>query len=145
VPADWASYTHPEQGWTLFHPSTYAVTDRGTLKQFRDEGRRYTLRIDYTDAPRPSSLQAWREASPGFAAQLAGYQEQRLEEVDFRGFDAADLEFTYTDGGTQLRVLDRTFIADGRAYALYWQVSADNFPASLGEFERLAAAFVPAS
>jgi hypothetical protein len=41
-------------------------------------------------------------------------------------------------------VLDRTFIVDGRAYALYWQVPAADFEASLDEFERLAMAFVPA-
>jgi eukaryotic-like serine/threonine-protein kinase len=145
VPADWEQYTHPEQGWTLFHPAGYGVTDRGTLKQFRDDSSRYTLRVDYTDDPRPSALQAWQEASPGFAQRLNGYQEQRLEQVEFRGWDAADLEFTYSDSGADLRVLDRTFVVDGRAYALYWQVPADRFEASLEEFERLAAAFVPAS
>jgi eukaryotic-like serine/threonine-protein kinase len=146
VPADWIEYTHPEQGWTLFHPADYAVTDRGRLKQFRDESSRYTLRVDYTDSPRPSALQAWQEASPSFAAQLADYEELRLENVEFRGYDAAELEFTYRDpgSGAQLRVLDRNLIVDGRAYALYWQVSADRFEESLEEFERLAAAFVPA-
>jgi eukaryotic-like serine/threonine-protein kinase len=147
VPADWIEYTHPEQGWTLFHPADYAVTDRGRLKQFRDESTRYTLRVDYTDSPRSNALQAWQEASPGFAAQLADYEELRLENVEFRGYDAAELEFTYRDpgSGALLRVLDRNLVVDGRAYALYWQVSADRFEDSLEEFERLAAAFVPAS
>jgi hypothetical protein len=146
VPADWEQYTHPDQGWTLFHPAAYTVSDRRTLKQFRDESTRYTLRVDYTESPRPSAVQAWQEASASFAQSLTDYQQLRLEPVEFRGYDAADLEFIYLDpgSGAQLRVLDRTFTVDGRAYALYWQVSTDRFEASLEEFERLAAAFVPA-
>jgi eukaryotic-like serine/threonine-protein kinase len=144
VPAGWEAYTHPTQGWTLFHPPSYEVSDRGTLKQFRDPNRRYTLRVDYTDTPKQSAVQAWEEYSPVLAGRLAEYSERRLEPLEYRGWDAADLEFTYSDSGTDLHVLDRTFVVDGRGYALYWQTAEDRFADSLAEFERLAAAFVPA-
>lgn len=147
VPADWVPYEHPTQGWALFHPPSFEVSDRGDLKQFRNDQTRYTLRIDYTADPRPSALQAWQEASPAFARALTNYQQLRLEPVEFRGLDAADLEFTYSDSGADLRVLDRTFIVerdgDREAFTLYWQVPADRFQQSLSQFEQLAAAFVP--
>jgi serine/threonine protein kinase len=149
VPADWVRYTHPSEGWALYHPPGYTVSDWSPeLKQFRDEETRYTLRVDYTDDPRPSALQAWQEASPGFAQRLTNYEQLRLEKVDYRGYDAADLEFTYFDSGADLRVLDRTFIVedgsgDREAFALYWQVPASRFDESLPQFRRLAAGFVP--
>jgi hypothetical protein len=120
------------------------VSDRGQLKQFRDPDTRYTLRVDFSRSPRPSSLQAWQEFAPTLAGRLGSYQQLRLEPVEFRGWDAADLEFTYSDSGADLHVVDRTFVVDGRSYALYWQTAADRFAGSLEEFEQIAAAFVPA-
>jgi hypothetical protein len=146
VPAQWEQYTHPEQDWTLFHPAQYAVTDRRSLKQFRDDRRRFTLRVDFTDSPQGTGLEAAQAAGASFRQSLPDYQELRLEEVAYRDYDAAEVEFTWIDpeSGARLRVVDRTFVVDGRAYALYWQVAVERFAESLEDFESLALAFVPA-
>lgn len=99
--------------------------------------------MDYSTTPKASALLAWQQASPAFARALNAYQQIRLEPVVFQGTDAADLEFTYTDGGADLHVLDRTFIAGGRGFALYWQVPTQDYAASLPRFEQLAATFRP--
>ena len=143
VPADWVAYTDPSQRWTVFTPPGYTVSDRGQLKQLRDESTRFTLRVDST-SPRTSALQSWQAFSPVLAQQLGSYQQLRLEPVQFRGWDAADLEFTYSDSGADLHVVDRTFTVGGRSYSLWWQTNADRFASSLPQFEQIAATFVPA-
>jgi eukaryotic-like serine/threonine-protein kinase len=100
--------------------------------------------VDYRETAGTSPLAAWQEYSPVLAQQLAEYQQLRLEPLEFRGWQAADLEFLYTSGGARLRVLDRIFVTGGRAYALYWQVAEDRFSESLEEFAALSQAFVPA-
>jgi hypothetical protein len=143
VPAGWTSYTD-ERGWSIGVPPGFAPGTRNDLVQFRNDDTRRTLRVDYSDEPKQSALAAWQAASPQFAGALTDYQQLRLENVDFKGLDAADLEFTYFDQ-TTLRVLDRTFItASGEeAFALYWQVRAEDFDAALPLFEQIAATFEP--
>jgi serine/threonine protein kinase len=144
VPDGWTRYEDP-QGWSVAVPPGYVQSTHRGLVQFKDPETRRTLRVDQSDDPKPSALQAWQQFSPQLGASLADYQELRLEEVDYKGLDAADLEFTYFDQ-TQLRVLDRTFVTeDGdEAYALYWQVPASGFEESLPVFEQIAASFTPA-
>jgi len=141
VPAGWTSYTD-ERGWSIGVPPGFEPGTRNGLVQFRNDDTRRTLRVDYSDEPKQSALAAWQAASPQFAGALTDYQQLRLENVDFKGLDAADLEFTYFDQ-TTLRVLDRTFItASGEeAFALYWQVRAEDFDAALPLFEQIAATF----
>jgi hypothetical protein len=143
VPADWTAYTEPTEGWTVFSPARYAVSDRGALTQLRDESTRYTLRVDDVAAS-GSALSALQAFSTVLTGQLAGYQQRRVEPVQFRGWDAAELEFTYSDAGADLRVVDRSFVVDGRRYSLWWQTNADRFEESRPEFERIAGAFLPA-
>ncbi|MBW3638846.1 MAG: serine/threonine protein kinase [Actinobacteria bacterium] len=144
VPAGWTSYTDDERGWSIGVPPGFTQGTRNDLIQFRNDDTRRTLRVDYTDAPKQSALAAWQAASPQFAGSLTDYQQLRLENVNYKGLDAADLEFTYFDQ-TTLRVLDRTFItADGEeAFALYWQVRAEDWEAALPLFEQMAATFQP--
>jgi hypothetical protein len=112
--------------------------------QFRDPETRRTLRIDYTSDPGPSAVAAWEALSPQLASSLGSYQQLRLEPVEYKGLDAAALEFSYFDE-TALRVLDLGFLSeDGeRGYALYWQVPAEGFEASREAFEQIAATFDP--
>ena len=144
VPAGWSTFTEPAEGWSIGVPPGFAQsTYRGTQVQLRDPRTRRTLRVDWTGDAGPSAVEAWRAFSPQLAQVLSGYQQQRLEEVDFQGLDAADLEFTYTDSGADLRVLDRRIVAKdgGQAVALYWQTRAADFPASLEVFEQMASTF----
>lgn len=143
VPADWQAYTHPTQGWTLWHPASYTVSDRGALKQFRDESTRFTLRVSSVAAPQQGALGATQAFAAAVSTQLGGYAQVRLEPLPLPGQDAAELEFTYTDAGADLRVLNRTLVVNGQAYSLYWQTNADRFGPSLPVFEQIAASFTP--
>ena len=145
VPADWAQFTHPSQDWELYHPENYAVTERRGLTQFRDDETRYTLRVDGA-VDGSSALAAEQAVASSFSAALGGYQQLRLEEVEVEGAEeAAELEFTYSDSGADLRALHRAVTVDGRTYTFWWQTNADRFESSLEQFEALTSAFVPAS
>jgi hypothetical protein len=143
LPEGWTRYTDEANGWSIGVPPGYErSTWRGTQVQFRDPQGRRTLRVDHTDSPKSSALAAWQEFSPQLEQVLAQYEELRLEKVDYKGLDAADLEFTYFDE-TTLRVLDRNFVAENgeEAFALYWQVRATDWEESLPVFEEMARTF----
>ena len=146
LPAGWTQYTDPQEGWSIGVPPGYERSTRGELVQFRDDQTRRTLRIDYSTGPTQSALAAWQAFSPQLAGRLADYKELRVEKVDYKGLDAADLEFTYFDQ-TGLHVLDRTFISTSgeESFALYWQVPAEDWAASVPLFEQIAATFLPQS
>ncbi|MDP3714207.1 MAG: serine/threonine-protein kinase [Mycobacteriales bacterium] len=144
VPADWATHTEPGAGWSVRHPKGWVVSERRGLRQIRDESRRWTLRVDTTDTPGTDPAAAWEQQEIGFRRAFPSYSRVRIEPVDYRGWDAADWEFTFRDGGADLRTLDRGFVVDGTGYALYWQTGAADFAASLPTFERIAASFRPA-
>lgn len=145
LPAGWKRYTDPEEGWSVGVPPGYERSSRDTLVQFREDDTRRTLRVDYTPDPKGSALAAWQDLSPQLANRLADYEQLRLEQADYKGLDAADLEFTYFDSGAALRVLDRNFVAASgeEAFALYWQVGSQDWEASLPVFEQIAQTFQP--
>ncbi len=145
LPAGWKRYTDPEEGWSVGVPPGYERSSRDALVQFRDDSTRRTLRVDSTTDPKGSALGAWQDLSPQLATRLADYEELRLEKADYKGLDAADLEFTYFDSGAALRVLDRNFVAASgdEAFALYWQVGTDDWDDALPVFEQIAQTFQP--
>ncbi|MCY7365209.1 MAG: hypothetical protein LH469_07875 [Frankiaceae bacterium] len=134
-----------EQGWSIGVPPGFVrSTYRGSQVQLRDPEARRTLRVDVQTTADGGAEQALSRLSPQLGSQLADYEELRLEAVDYRGLDAADLEFTYVDQ-TELRVLDRAVVAeDGRTYYLYWQVNASDWQDALPVFEQMLETFVPA-
>jgi hypothetical protein len=143
LPEGWTRYVDQAEGWSIGVPPGYERSVyRGSQIQFRDDPARRSLRIDYSADPAPSALQAARAFSPQLRAVLGDYQELRVQEVDYKRLDAADLEFTYFDQ-TELRVLDRTVVsADGSAeFGLYWQVPASDWEDSLAVFEQIAQTF----
>jgi hypothetical protein len=143
LPEDWTRYVDQAEGWSIGVPPGYERSVyRGSQIQFRDDAARRSLRIDYSADPAPSALQAAQAFSPQLDAVLGDYQELRVQEVDYKRLDAADLEFTYFDR-TELRVLDRTVVsADGSAeFGLYWQVPASDWEDSLAVFEQIAQTF----
>ena len=69
----------------------------------------------------------------------------KIDKVDYRGWNAADWEFTYrTRSGNEKHVRNRGFVTDDtHAYSIYWSVPAGAFEDSLKEFEAVAASFQP--
>ena len=143
VPAGWTTYT-AGQGWSVAHPKTWAVGTFRQQVQLRDPVSGRTLRVDTTASPRSDPVEDWRQQAKGFAAAHRGYGEIGIGKASYRGYDTADWEFTYTDGGSALHALDRGFVVnDHRAYALFWQTRAADWQAARPVFDQIAASFVP--
>jgi hypothetical protein len=86
-----------------------------------------------------------RDQARSFAARYPSYDEIDISRIEYRGYEAADWEFTYAPGGTELHALSRVFVVEGRGYSLFFQTRAgDDFEAARAEFERISQSFVPA-
>ena len=60
--------------------------------------------------------------------------------MDYRGYEAADWEFTYEG----LHVVNRVFVVDGTGHSLFFQTSEGDFADARADFDEIAAAFRPA-
>jgi hypothetical protein len=123
-------------GWTVALPAGYSETRSG---EYRDPETGRTLRVE-TGEGRPDAVADREAAAQGFARRHPSYQRIRLEPVDYRGYEAADWEFTYEG----LHVLNRVFVVDGTGHSLWFQTRAGDFDDARADFERIAAAFSPA-
>jgi hypothetical protein len=62
----------------------------------------------------------------------SGYTRIRIAGVSYRGWNTADWEFTYQDGGTKYRTIDRGFVVNSHlGYALMYTAKAANWDSEL--------------
>jgi hypothetical protein len=135
VPAGWSTETG-DAGWTVALPPGYVRTRPG---EFRDPETQRTLRVE-TGEGQPDAVADRRRAAEGFAERNPSYSEIRIEPVDYRGYEAADWEFTYQGR----HVLNRVFVVDGTGHSLFFQTRAGDFEDARADFDGIAAAFAPA-
>jgi eukaryotic-like serine/threonine-protein kinase len=142
VPAGYRLYRGEEftvgvpTGWTVEQESPGVVD----LNEPGDTGR--FLRLIAVGSARPA-LEQLTSAERSFAANeaYAPYRKLRLASVDYRGYDAAEWEFTF--GGSQRHVLYRGAVVGGRTYGLYLSVPADRWQESRRVFQTAADTFRP--
>ena len=147
VPEGWTTHDGAA-GWTVAVPPSYRPSTFNGFPQYKDPETGRTLRVSTTAAGggKADAVADRRAQATSFAASHDNYQELRIEEVDYRDLEAADWEFTYTDGGADLHALNRVFVVDGTGHSLFFQTRAsDDWSAAREEFEKIAAAFTPAS
>jgi len=84
------------------------------------------------EAPAVKQLTA-AEAQFAANAAYAPYQQIQLQKVNYRGYDAADWEFTF--GERQRHVLYRGIVVGGRTYGIYLSVPADRWAESRPAFQ----------
>jgi eukaryotic-like serine/threonine-protein kinase len=146
LPAGWSRYTDPELHWKVGVPPgwTRSTTSSGT--QFSDPagGRYFLIATRYPAGS--SAVKAWQDSERSFSTSHAGYQRVTLHTIDIPGAkDAADWEFTYSDGGASLRALDRAEVFGTRGYAIYEQSHTDQWASSQPLFNRIQRSFVHGS
>jgi hypothetical protein len=145
TPAGWTDYTDPQYGWHLAVPPGFSRSSSGGANQtdFRD-GQGRLMRVEIAPQAHASAIGDWRSYEPSFARQVGSYQRIRIEPADGGdGSQAADWEFTFTDGGARLHVLNRG-VVDGRtAHALYWQTPASSWDSSQQLRDQIFATFQP--
>ncbi|MFD9225546.1 serine/threonine protein kinase [Streptomyces sp. NPDC060064] len=88
-----------------------------------------TLAITYSEQLGPDPVAVWRALEPSLKRVSVDYE--RLGDIraaDYRGLDAADMEWFSEDTGVRERTLGRGFlIGSGRGFSLRWTTPADNW------------------
>ena len=144
VPAGWTTYRDPTLGWTVAVPNGWTRSTASDGTRFTDpSGDRYLLVATRYPAG-SSAVGAWQDSERAFRSSHTSYQRLRLESIDVSNArDAADWEFTYTEGGAALHAIDRAMVFGNRGYALYFQTHADQWDASQPLWQRLQRTFQP--
>ncbi|MBM7170863.1 serine/threonine protein kinase [Streptomyces sp. G44] len=134
-PGDGAASTYEhDQGFKIGLPKGWKYQSTGRA------GARFTgpdnqkLLIGWTTTPKDNPVSDWKNQENYMVRSQ--YDRIRIEKVDFRGWNTADWEFTYVEGGTKYRSVDRGFVVNGGlGYGLMYTAKADDWK---GEERRAA-------
>jgi eukaryotic-like serine/threonine-protein kinase len=144
VPRRWTEYTIGDTGFAISYPRRWDVVPiDDTRIDFRDPASSTYLRLDWTDTPGDDPAAAWEDLSDSFGASHDAYTEIRIDPTTFKGYDAAEWEFTYSEGGADLHAIDLGFVTGEYGFALNFQTAEQDWDSSQTHFERLKAAFTP--
>lgn len=126
------------KGWK--YGSTSAAGDRYT----GPDGQK--LLVAWTSTPKSDPVKDWENQEHYMVRSQ--YDRIRIAKVDYRGWATADWEFTYVDGGTKYRSVDRGFkVNDHLGHALMYTAKSADWDGSLREdtWKTLTASFEPKS
>lgn len=118
------------QGFSIGLPKgwKYTKTDSAGARFTGPEGQR--LLIAWTSTPKNDPVADWKSQERYMTRSQ--YHRIRIEQVDYRGWNAADWEFTYSDNGTQYRTIDRGFVVnDHQGYALMYSAKSARWKSDL--------------
>ncbi|MFF7900484.1 protein kinase [Streptomyces sp. NPDC007920] len=111
------------QGFSIGLPEgwKYASTDSAGVRFTGPDGQR--LLVAWTTTPKGDPVADWTNQERYMVRSQ--YQRVRIEAVDYRGWNTADWEFTYVEGGTKYRSIDRGFVVnDHLGHALMYSAKA---------------------
>ncbi|KPI25420.1 serine/threonine protein kinase [Actinobacteria bacterium OV320] len=107
------------QGYSIGLPTgwKYQSSDSAGDRFTGPDGQK--LLVAWTTTPKGDPVADWKNQERYMTRSQ--YKKIRIEAVDYRGWNTADWEFTYTDGGTAYRTIDRGFVVnDSLGYALMY-------------------------
>ena len=144
----WSAY-HDVSGFSVSLPAGWAVSSRSPHEvKFAVTPAGFVVVVAWSYRPALDALADWRQQAAAKAASDPTYQQIRVRRVIYRGYNAADWEFTNTYQGVLTHVIDRTFIVEpghlGYAIELYGP-DAQWPPVFARLWPRLLASFQPGS
>ncbi|MFF1716235.1 protein kinase [Streptomyces sp. NPDC058268] len=123
-PEDGAESTYKHsQGFSVGLPKgwKYQTTAMAGARFSGPDGQK--LLIGWTTTPKSDPVSDWKKQESGMVRPQ--YKRIRIEKADFRGWNTADWEFTYVDGGTKYRSIDRGFVVnDHLGYGMMYTAKA---------------------
>ncbi|MGB6456337.1 MAG: serine/threonine-protein kinase [Streptosporangiaceae bacterium] len=116
----WHTYDDPS-GFAIGLPAGWALgsTAPGEV-QFTGTPPGFVLVVAWSTHPQADALADWQQQAAAKAAADPSYQQISIRQVNYRGYNAADWQFTNIYQGISIHVIDRTFIVEpGRlSYAI---------------------------
>ncbi|MEU1158984.1 serine/threonine protein kinase, partial [Streptomyces sp. NPDC005918] len=126
-PDDGAESTYKHgQGFKIGLPKgwKYGSTSRAGARFTGPDGQK--LLVGWTTSPKDDPVRDWKNQERYMVRSQ--YHKIRIEKVGYRGWNTADWEFTYVDGGTKYRSIDRGFVVnDGLGYGMMYTAKADDW------------------
>ncbi|WP_399897288.1 serine/threonine-protein kinase [Streptomyces sp. BBFR51] len=118
------------QGYGIGLPKGWKYASTGSSgDRFTGPGGQKLL-VAWTSTPKGDPVADWKSQEQYMVR--SNYKKIRIEKVGYRGWNAADWEFTYTEGGTKYRTVDRGFVVnDHQGYALMYTAKADDWGSDL--------------
>ncbi|MFE0451350.1 serine/threonine-protein kinase [Streptomyces sp. NPDC058914] len=115
-----AAMTHTgKQGYSIGLPTGWKYQSTGAA------GDRFTgpdgqkLLVAWTTTPKDDPVADWKNQERYMTRSQ--YKKIRIAQVNYRGWNTADWEFTYQESGTAYRTIDRGFVVnDALGYALMY-------------------------
>ncbi|MET9408790.1 serine/threonine-protein kinase [Streptomyces sp. NPDC002935] len=104
------------------------------------------LLIGWTTTPKDDPVADWKNQERYMVRSQ--YVKLRIEQVEYRGWNTADWEFTYVDGGTKFRSIDRGFVVNShQGYALMYTAKSSAWDSALRKntWKTLTETFQPKS
>jgi hypothetical protein len=146
--AGWQTY-HDPSGFAIGLPPGWAVasTTPGEVR-FTGKPGGFALVVAWTAHPQADALADWQRQAAVKAAADSTYRQISIRRVSYRGYNAADWQFTNLYQSTRIRVIDRGFIVQpGQlSYAIEFYGPASKWPAEYASiWQRLVTSFQPAS
>ncbi|HVE98996.1 MAG TPA: serine/threonine-protein kinase [Mycobacteriales bacterium] len=136
------TYTNDKAGYTVRYPSGWERVQRSdSAIDFREPGTGRYLRVDWTKSPKGDPVADWQRQSRSFGESHSGYEEIRIEPVDYRDHDAAIWEYRYTDGGAALHASNLAIVTEDRGFALNFQTREGNWEQSQDLIRAMTEAF----
>lgn len=143
VPAGYALRSGPG-GFQVAVPAGWTTSTSGQVVKYRDPQSGQMLLVDQTDTPKADPAADWRTQEQARRSTYPGYSRIRIEPVDYRGWKAADWEFTYDGPSGLLHVLNRGFVTSPhQAYSLFVLAPQSQWSQAKQAFDVAAASFRP--
>ncbi len=145
TPAGFARYTDPTTGSSVAAPAGwYRTRDLGSQYDLQDPRSGRFLRFGHTSQPPTDPVADWQRQEQIDRPRFPGYQRLSISSVAYRGYPAADWNFTFGSASSRTEVLNRGFETDSHhGYAIYLSAPQSQWAASLPIFETAAATFRP--
>jgi serine/threonine protein kinase len=140
---DWSEYTDPETGFKIDYPSDWRIFREGNYTDFRHPDAAAALRVVVQDSNARSAEFAWLELERRFKVAQPTYSRIRLEPTEFKGFNAAEWEFTYSRQGVQLHNLDLGVVTGAKGFTLNFESRQTNWSLVKAFMERFESSFEP--
>ncbi|WP_371749095.1 serine/threonine-protein kinase [Streptomyces sp. NBC_00280] len=124
-----STYTNG-QGFSIGLPAgwKYESTGAAGARFAGPDGQR--LLVGWTTTPKSDPVADWKNQEQYMTRSQ--YVRIRIAKVDYRSWNTADWEFTYSEGGTKYRSVDRGFVVnDQLGYGLMYTAKASNWDSGL--------------
>ncbi|MZD09462.1 protein kinase, partial [Streptomyces sp. SID5785] len=123
------TYRHP-QGFSIGLPKGWTYDSTSAAGARFDGPKGQKLLVGWTSTPKSDPVSDWRNQENYM--RRSQYDRIRIGAVEYRGWNTADWEFTYVDGGTKYRTIDRGFVVDGsQGYALMYTAKDADWDSAL--------------